>query len=354
MNFLYKDFKFYVLTSGFEFGDNQPLESIQTDEWVDWEEKANVFYAFKKRISYTFLRKIYNKIEPDIIYVNGLFSYSFNILTLFSAISHQKSNVKTKVIISPRGMLHPGALSQKRIKKLLYLLFFKIFNVPSQLHWHATDENEANFIRRKFKNVSITIAHNFPKIYYPLPSPLKVKGEIIMGTIALISPMKNHLEILKVLTSIRSKVTWHIYGPVKDLIYWNLCLKLISELPDYIRVLYHGPIPPNQVENTLRDFQLFIMPSKSENFGHAIFEALSCSKPVITTSTTPFAFLQKHKAGYTINIDQLSKELKDSINFFADMNQDEFDDYREGARSYMDSNYDLNRTKNAYFDLFNI
>jgi glycosyltransferase involved in cell wall biosynthesis len=127
---------------------------------------------------------------------------------------------------------------------------------------------------------------------------------------------------------------------------------MILQLPANISVLYHGELPPPELLKAMNEFQLFIMPSKSENFGHALLEALSAGKPVITTNTTPFKDLQAVKAGYTIITDQADKELPEAIRFFAGMQQGEFSVYAANAAEYAGNFYAKERLQQQYQHLF--
>ncbi len=354
VNQLHEQYQFYILCSGTEYGEKNPLNAVLTDQWVDWEKKAKVYYAYHQSVTNIFLNNIFDEINPEVVFVNGLFSYGYNIYPLFAALRWKKNHPDFKIILSPRGMLHPGALSQKKVKKRFYFIFFKLLNLQNKVCWHATDEKEVHFIRNKFKNAHIAIAGNFPKLSSQIPSPAKEHGKLIMGTLALISPMKNHLEILKALKSVTQEVVWHIYGPVKNHAYWDLCSNLVKELPSNIQVIYHGAILPEQISLALRDIQIFILPSKSENFGHSICEAMSAGRPVITTDTTPYLNLQQFRAGYTINYHQLNEELSKAIRFFADMDANEFNMYTENAINNIHKKMDLQKIKLQYQKLFSI
>ncbi len=348
------EYQFYVICSAYDHGENKVMENIITDQWTNWNERAKLYYNSQQKPGISFYKKAFYEINPDTIFVNGLYSVSYSIKPLIGALTYTKKNNQTKIILSPRGMLHPGALSIKKRKKYIFFLLFKWLNIQKHVLWHATDEKEVHFIRSKFKKSRIAIADNFPKLFPPLPTPQKETGQLIMGTLALISPMKNHLEILKALRLIKQEVIWHIYGPVKDEAYWDLCNKAINELPPNIQVLYHGAIPPDEVASALKKIQVFILPSKSENFGHSICEALSAGKPVITTDTTPYLNLQNHKAGYTVNFQQLSEELLKAILFFAEMDAQEFNPYSESVVNYIQKKIDLQKIKLQYQNLFSI
>lgn len=173
-----------------------------------------------------------------------------------------------------------------------------------------------------------------------------------MGTVALISPMKNHLAVLQSLQKSPASVQWHIYGPVKDAAYWKECEQFIHKLPKNIKVVYRGELSPADLTKAMEQFQLFIMPSKSENFGHALLEALSAGKPVITTNTTPFKNLQAVKAGYTVNVNNLDVDLSIAIALFAGMNNAEFAEHSEAAAAFAATFVDTNQIRQQYQTLF--
>jgi len=350
---LYKDYDFFIVCKPHEMNEADKLKGIKINEWMNWEHKAEVMYWNYSWTAREELKNIIQEVKPDCIFINGLFSLYFNILPLKYGIAFSKLHTGSRVVLSARGMLHPGALSQKPLKKTLFLLLFKLFGWHRQVKWHATDEQEINYIRNEFgASVNAEIAGNFPNLLPVASAPEKKTNELVMGTVALISPMKNHLEIIKALQTLEATITWHIYGPVKDTAYWQQCKELIQQLPSAISVQYHGELPPAELALVMNRFQLFIMPSKSENFGHALLEAFSAGKPVITTNTTPFKNLQEVKAGVTVSAGHLATELPKAIRFFAAMQQDEFSVYAANASSFAGNFSAAEQLRQQYQHLF--
>ena len=189
--------------------NGEPLTGIVKNEWTNYNTYTKVWYAEKDNVSDVVCKEI-AYIKPDVLYIIGLFSWHFNIVPMLFCKADRK-------IISVRGMLHPGALSQKRVKKWLFLTGLKILGVASKNIFHATDEIEAQFIRNEFGvNTTTVVAGNFAKnIAAHLPLE-KTAGDLIMVTIALISPMKNHLMVLEALKECSANIKYNIYGPVKD------------------------------------------------------------------------------------------------------------------------------------------
>jgi glycosyltransferase involved in cell wall biosynthesis len=323
--------------------NNEPLQNIVKGEWLQFNNQTKVWYASKESLSETLAKQIEN-LKPEVVYIIGLFDWHFNIVPLIFCRAEKK-------ILSVRGMLHPGALTQKKWKKRFFLQILKVLGISNKVVFHATDEAEATFIKNEFgSNAIISVAGNFAKSVKRNESLHKIEGDLTMVTIALISPMKNHLEVLKALMLCKGTIFYNIYGPIKDADYWEQCKAQILMLPINIKVQYHGEVLPNNVENILSQNHLFIMPSKSENFGHSIAEALSAAKPVITSNATPWNELQQNNAG--INVEISEKNIAGAINFFVALNNNDYNIFTEGAVTYSNDKLELVEKNNAYQKLF--
>lgn len=319
--------------------------AVPVNTWVRYNENTEVFYTAKNARSLTLLINEIKKATPHILFINGIYSWFFNLAPLLL------SKVPRK-IISARGMLHPGALSQKKFKKKIYLLLWKIFRLHKKTGFHASSNDEKEFIEKVFgKKIKVFIAQNFPRVIYRQAPVNKIPGYLQLISIALISPMKNHLFVLKSLASCNNKICYNIYGPVKDQSYWSICLEEIKKLPANITVTYYGDIPPGKVENALSQNHTFILPSESENFGHAVYEALAAGKPVITSHNTPWNNLKESNAGINVSISH-PDELINAVNFFAAMDQNGFDEWSNGASGYAARSINLTSIKEQYDNMF--
>jgi glycosyltransferase involved in cell wall biosynthesis len=248
-------------------------------------------------------------------------------------------------------MLHPGALGQKSWKKQLYIRFLKLTGKHKRCIFQASDSTEAGFIKAAMgEDVEVKVAGNFPKMHGALQLPIKQPGELTLISIALISPMKNTLLVLQALAGCRSNIQYHICGPVKELGYWEECQAAINLLPPHIKVTYHKELPPSEVSAMLQQAQVTIIPSKSENFGHSIIEALSAGMPVITSNNTPWNGLKAAQAGCNVECDVTA--LTTAIEYFAAMDANSFDDWQKGALKYASSQLDTEGLRVDYGELF--
>jgi glycosyltransferase involved in cell wall biosynthesis len=261
-------------------------------------------------------------------------------------------------------MLHPGALSQKSFKKKVYLGIWKMLGLHKKVAFHATDEEEEVFVKKVFgENVEVKVAGNFPNSFSEFATLRKVKNELKLATVALISPMKNILEVVRAVGSLQSavgsgqlavgswQVEYDIFGPVKDSEYWEKCKQVIDGMPANVKVSYHGPVSGEELELALINCHVFVLPSKSENYGHAIVEALSAGRPVITSENVPWKGLKDSHAGINVNMEN-ENELSEAIRFFCEMDQDTLDEWSGGARRYFESRIDLEKIRREYEEMF--
>lgn len=333
----------------FIFCSNRDLNNeslpVNSDTWIEYNKNTKVFYASNIHLKKKFLQ-ICDQVSPDVIYINGLYSVPFNVIPLI----YGKSQTK---IVAPRGMLHKGALQQKKLKKKLFFLVWKGLRLHKKVIFHATNDLEKNAIQLFFKSgTQVAVAENIPRLYEFHKRPNKVVGKLHLVSVALISPMKNHHLVLEALIQCRHNIHYSIVGPVKDAAYWVVCKSLIDKMPENISVDYLGELPPKEIEHTLKAAHVFILPSESENFAHAIIEALSSGCPVITSHHTPWNNLANTHAG--INVALNKNEVLKAVNYFAEMDSTKFDNWSEMANDYINESVRISDITALYKLLFKL
>jgi len=101
----------------------------------------------------------------------------------------------------------------------------------------------------------------------------------------------------------------------------------------------------------LKEHHVFILPSKSENYGHAIIEALSAGRPVITSHATPWNNLETAKAGMNVSTDDII-DLVNAIDNFVGMGKEELEEWSVGAAGYAMKSVDVEKTRKEYEMMF--
>lgn len=115
--------------------------------------------------------------------------------------------------------------------------------------------------------------------------------------------MKNLDFAIRVLKEVKSEIFFDIYGPKEDLAYWNQCETLIHQLPSNIVVNYCGSIRPENVKEKFSRYDLFLFPTRGENYGHVIAESISAGTPVLLSDRTPWRDLEQQGTGWVLPLD---------------------------------------------------
>jgi glycosyltransferase involved in cell wall biosynthesis len=121
-----------------------------------------------------------------------------------------------------------------------------------------------------------------------------------MVFLSRVSPKKGLDVLLAALRNVSQPVTLDIYGPEEDVAYSARCHQIAESLPDHVLCRFKGPVPVAQVRETFAQYDLFVLPTAGENFGHVIAESLSVSCPVMCADTTPWSRLLAAGGGVVV------------------------------------------------------
>ena len=161
---------------------------------------------------------------------------------------------------------------------------------------------------------------------------LNLRAELFF--VSRITPMKNILFLFAVCSLLSSPFVLDLYGPIRDKAYWDECLALAAELPPNVAFKYKGPVSPDQVPGIISKYDLFVLPTLGENYGHVIAESLSVGTPVLISDTTPW---QKSKGG-GINVIPIDdpRPWAEFLEEFAAL--ESLEGHRKDALAYYNSN----------------
>jgi glycosyltransferase involved in cell wall biosynthesis len=342
-------FNVYVITGAYEINETAGLGNINLYQWNN-VDAFQVYYLTKEEQSYSNIAKLIKQCNPDTIYLNGIYSVNFFLKPLL----FWKLNLSKRVqlVLSPRGMLHTKALEIKGVKKNVYLRFFKFFRLQKGIVWHATNSDEQKEIQRQFgKNARVEVIPNIPKKTLATTAPIeKTSNSLNLIYLSLITEIKNLHLALQWLSEINLPVNFHIYGPVKNSSYWEECQHTINSMTS-ANIKYMGEVAPGQVQSVFAKYHALLLPTASENFGHAIYECMSVGRPVIISDNTPWRDLEKQKAGFDISLNDTPK-FKEVIKEFYAMDSETYTSWTKGAWNLASNywkRYDLNALYSKLF-----
>lgn len=359
-----EEFDLKIITSDRDLGDTVPFPDICVGEWQR-VGKADVYYMPPEQRSIVGMRKILNGTVYDALYLNSFFDPVFTIFPLvlrrFGLIRH------VPVALAPRGEFSKGALRIRMLKKLAYIQISSVLGLCKNIGWHASTGYEANDIRNRYSDVSsIVIAPDLPWVPTANGMPVcevlgvsnrvgvrdndspisatdceyrKQSGYLRIVFLSRVSPMKNLDYSLRLLANANGNITFDIYGPIdqaRDGEYWLDCQTIIDSLPGNVKVTYKGAVMPDQVGAIFADYELFLFPTRGENFGHVVLEAFVNGCPVLLSDRTPWRNLKERGVGWDLPLEDPSA-FETVLNDMVNMDFAEHSKLRENARRYGDS-----------------
>jgi glycosyltransferase involved in cell wall biosynthesis len=329
---LHGDFDFQVVTSACDHGERTPYAGITPDTWTTAPDGTPAWYCSADAASYRHMRSILASTRFDTLYLNSMFSLRYTLYPLWIA---RSMHPEATVILAPRGMLHAGALSLKPRKKRLFLGFLRLMGMHKQVVFHATDAQEVADVRRVFgEGVQVVCASNLPDAQQPALELIpKAAGELKLLYLSRISEKKGLHTLLAALAQQKARIALDVVGPDEEPGYWARCEALITRLPANVTVRKLPPVATAEGLVHVRAAHLFAMPTLGENFGHAIFEALSAGRPVLISDQTPWRDLSAKQAGLDLPLADTAGWAA-AISRFAEMDQAAWEAYTRGAHAY--------------------
>jgi glycosyltransferase involved in cell wall biosynthesis len=256
-------------------------------------------------------------------------------------------------IISPRGMLEPWALNQRKLKKKIALLLYQYKDISAATCIHCTAQMEAEHIRMLgFKNPIAIIPNGLDLSEYLISK----KNHTLKKTLLFLSRIhpKKGIELLinawgEIAKDIRKDWQVKIVGNgEKD--YILQLINLISKKDLSNEIKFIDPVFGKDKITIFKSADLFVLPTYSENFGIVVAEALACCVPVITTKGTPWEDLSKFNAGWWIDIGE--EELKIALIKAMYLSDEERRQMGINGRKLIEMNYTIEMVSAKMYELY--
>ena len=319
---LSNEYDFYIMCNDRDRGDTHSYNGIVVNSWNEIG-KAKVFYVKPHGFSMKSLINIINKM--DLVYLCSFYD-DYGYKTLFLK---KLGFLKSKpVAVASMGVFSDGAMSQKFIKKNVFIKMLKILGLFKNIVWSVTSELEANGLMQRIgNNARYIVAEDLPRNRAPLR--IKWKNDKETLSVAFLSRIcvgKNLLGAIKALSKVKSNIFFNIYGPNEDHKYFVKCVKALECLPENVKWKYHGDVPSEQVQEVLLENDVFFLPTLGENYGHVIFEALSAGCIPIISDKTPWSVIGEIDAGFIESVDDISQFAK-HIDDLSNMSYEDIKEY---------------------------
>lgn len=285
-----KDLHFSIATRDRDLGDAGPYPDIARDAWLNTEH-GHVNYCSPTTQSLLSAARLMRDTPHDVLFLNSMFDVSF---TMYPLLARRFGLAPVRpLVIAPRGEFAPGALALKPALKAAYIASAKALGLFDGVLWMASSEHERQDIERAVRVAPgrIVIASDLasaPSSEQSDPPGRRQGDPLRIVFLARISPMKNLDYAIDLLRDIEVPVAFDVYGPCTDPAYLEACRGRATDLPQHVCVTFGGELEPEQVHATLSCYDLILLPTRGESFGHVIFEAMQAGTPVLISNRTPW------------------------------------------------------------------
>jgi glycosyltransferase involved in cell wall biosynthesis len=249
--------------------------------------------------------------EFDAVHVHGVFSYS----TLAAGRACTRAGVP--YLVRPLGSLDPWSLRRHRLRKLL-LLRLGLRGVllrAAAMHYTTTEEQRLaeSSLPGLPRGVPVPLGLEAP--WFEAPAPSASRRPVVL-MLSRLDPKKS------IETAIAA---WHRLAAGGRTTGWSLTVAG-DGAPGYVRTLQHasadgaaagqirfvGWVSGAERQELIRTSSVFLLPSKQENFGIAVAEAMASATPVIVTPHVNLApEIARQGAGWVVerNVEALTGTL---------------------------------------------
>ena len=291
---------------------NEGRPRINTDSSVDCDGVPARFFPVQLGASYkysrpraTWLQK--NVKEFDLVHVHAVFNHAS------VAAARACRHLDVPYLVRPLGTLDPWSMKQKPVRKRLFWLLFgkQLLAASAAVHYTAAAEKSAteeylgmNHGRVVPLGVNLNGAQHDDSVvnYFP-----ELAQDPYVLALSRLHPKKCLDELIDAFKSLKDR-RWRLIiagdGP-RD---YSKFLK--DKARDSDRIVFTGWIEGKQKEALMRGASLFVLPSRHENFGLSVVEAMACGVPVLVTHHVNLAEeIRSAEAGWVTDLSGLKDGL---------------------------------------------
>jgi len=254
-----------------------------------WQYSKHAILYFKENLE-----------KNDLIHIHGLWEF----------LPHQAAKaaytINKPYILTIRGMLYQEALNNSSSFKKIAAFLFQKKDLSQAAVLHATCKQEYNFIRSYGLKNPVAIIPNPLELPEELPKiAFKSKAKIRIGFIGRFNAIKNIESLIDAWALLCAKNSFEtelvLVGDGDP--NYKLSLENRVKSLKLSNVIFTGFLNGEKKNEMFSSLHYLILPSKSENFGMVVTEALLRGIPVIASHGTPWEDLEKFNCGWWVNND---------------------------------------------------
>lgn len=244
--------------------------------------------------------------KPDVVHIHAW----WNLVSVFSTVLAVRR--KQPVVLSPRGTLSDYSFQHRNgfLKKLIYRLTKSTIN---KCHIHVTSEYEKLNVLSIYQPKSISIISNF--IDLPVFTELAATantGKLKLLFLSRIDDKKGLDILFDALAEVKFLYQLTIAGN-GDEKYTQQLKQQTEKLGIAGNIQWIGQQNDHAKFSVIQHHDLFILPSRDENFANVVIESLAVGTPVLLTENVGLAdYVAENKFGWISSLEP--KDMAEMLN----------------------------------------
>lgn len=338
-----------IMTTDRDHGDDRPYPNISVYDWND-VRGAKVFYVPPKGFSLTLIESLAR--ESDVVYCCG----PYNDYAVKAMILNRLGKIKCPFVVAPMGSFSPEAYAIKGGKKRLFMCVMRALGIFKDIIWSVTSERENEELKAVLgSKITTVIAEDLPRQGMIEHAHEKKESALKVIFLSRISPKKNLKAAALALKEVSPSynITFDIFGNMEDPNYYAECKAVLDELPSNVKWEYKGLADSEAVPQIWADYDAFLFPTRGENYGHVIAEAMSAGCIPVISDQTPWMDLDKNGCGYVLPLGDMPA-FTNAIEELAAKSKDEMRKSVLAAQDYIGKHNTESINNSGYLKIFEL
>lgn len=259
------------------------------------------------------LEKALVRFDPDIVHLHGLWMYPALAVWRWQRVTGKP------YVYSAHGMLSPVALAFSAWKKRIARLLFQDAALARAAILHATTETEVEEFRLfGLKNRIAVVPLGIHVTPVPVVPPEPFRRVLSLGRL---HPKKGLDRLIEAWARLEDRFPgWELDLVGPDEGGHMTELRKLAERLNLNRVAIRPPLHGPDRDACMAGAELFVLPTRSENFALTVAESLMMATPVIATQGAPWPGLVKEGCGWWIEqgVEPLVRALEEAMSLSDD------------------------------------
>ncbi len=290
------------------------------------------------------LRKLASK-GIDLIHAHAIWQMS-NIYAARAATSGRR----IPLVVSIHGMLSSTGLNYSKRSKRLFWMLYQKRALESASCLHATSEQEYREIRKAGLGIPVAVIPNGVELY-PLAGDTRGAERNRVVSVGRIHPKKGLDRLVDAWRLVQSDFPdWELVIAGPDENGFRLQLEAQVERVGAARIIFLGPVFGEEKVDLMSTAELFVLPTRSDNFALTVAESLAMGTPAISTTAAPWEGLEKRGCGWWVeqDADSIALVLREAMS----LSPEDRKRMGERGRVWMDASYSWRSVGEKYEALY--